>query len=47
MGLGRRNLAWLAVLSAASVTACTPKPAEAPAQQQAPVAATPPPATPP
>ncbi|MBZ4334264.1 protease [Corallococcus sp. AS-1-12] len=47
MGLGRRNLAWLAVLSAAGVTACTPKPAEAPAQPQAPVAATPPPAPPP
>lgn len=45
MGLGRKNLAWLAVLSAAGVTACTPKPAEAPAQQQAPAAApTPPPA---
>ncbi|MBN8471872.1 protease [Corallococcus exiguus] len=47
MGLGRRNLAWLAVLTAAGVTACTPKPAEPPAQQQAPVAATPPPAAPP
>ncbi|WP_223645068.1 protease [Corallococcus sp. EGB] len=47
MGLGRRNLAWLAVLAAAAgVTACTPKPAEAPAQQQAP-AATPPAKTPP
>ncbi|MBN9686518.1 MULTISPECIES: protease [unclassified Corallococcus] len=44
MGMGRSNLAWLAVLTAAGVTACTPKPAEAPAQQQAPVAATPPPA---
>ncbi|GMU03108.1 hypothetical protein KH5H1_72290 [Corallococcus caeni] len=48
MRLGRRNLAWVAVLSAAGITACTPKPAEPPAQQQAPVAATPPPAaTPP
>lgn len=52
MGLGRRNLAWLAVLSAAGVTACT-KPAEPPAVQQAPVAAAPttptppPPSTPP
>ncbi|WP_199729041.1 protease [Corallococcus sp. CA053C] len=41
MGLGRSNLAWLAALSAAgAVTACTPKPAEPPAQQ-APVVAAP------
>ncbi len=48
MGLGRRNLAWLAALSAAAgVTACTPKSAEPPAQAQAPVAAAPPAEAPP
>ncbi|MGE6762873.1 protease [Corallococcus interemptor] len=44
--MGRMNLTWLAVLTAAGVTACTPKPAEAPKEQQAPVAATPPAAEP-
>lgn len=42
MRLGRSNLAWLAMLSTAtSVTACTPKPSEPPAQQAAPAVAPP------
>jgi peptidyl-Lys metalloendopeptidase len=48
MGQGRRNLAWLAVLSAAGLTACsTPKPAEPPAPPPPPAAATPPETPPP